>query len=275
MAFPSHLYRRVIFACSVVVVALLLVVAIGGWPASNPTTKIRVSAAASLAESIRRIAAQYQQSHPETQISLNLGGSNGLAQQVLQGAPVDIFISANQHWAGQVDAAGLSAKRFNLLSNRLVLIVPQGNPAGIARIEDLRPANGPLIAIAGSGVPAGTYAESLLTHYQLLDTLKREHRLARGADVRNTLAYVESGEAQAGFVYKTDAIASSSVEVVQEFEPSSQDEIVYPVILLRQAKDNSDANAFLRFLQGKFATQVFRDAGFQIPDVPTAKELGQ
>lgn len=229
--------------------------------AGQPTT-VTVLAAASTSDAIHEIAGAFAAWHPGLAVRISTGPSNSLAQQVIAGAPADIYLSANTKWADAVAEEGLAEETVELLTNRMVLIVPQGNPAGVTEPGDLVGQSVTMVALAGENVPAGIYAEQALRHLQLLDQLREGRKLARGADVRLTLAYVERGEAEAGIVYATDARISDRVEVVAELDPRSHDQVTYPVVLLKTAKDMAAARKFLRFLQSAEARTVFERYGF-------------
>ncbi|MCO6459516.1 MAG: molybdate ABC transporter substrate-binding protein, partial [Pirellulaceae bacterium] len=228
-----------------------------GEPAS-----ITVLAAASTTDAIHDIAEAFETSHPGVAVRISTGPSNSLAQQVIAGAPADIYLSANMKWADAVAEQGLAEETVELLTNRMVLVVPRGNPAGVKEPGDLVGPGVTMVALAGENVPAGIYAEQALRQLQLLDELREGRKLARGADVRITLAYVERGEAEAGIVYATDARISDQVEVVAELDPMSHDQVTYPVVLLKAAKDKTAARQFLRFLQSAEAQTVFERYGF-------------
>jgi molybdate transport system substrate-binding protein len=231
--------------------------------------KVTVLAAASTVDAIEEIATLFQE---QTQIEVVISGgpSNGLAQQILAGAPADVFLSANKKWGDAVTEQGLAGETVDLLTNRMVLIVPRGNPAGIADVGDLTGSKVTHVAIAGEGVPAGIYAEQALRHLKLFDALSDSNKLARGSDVRITLTYVERGEAEAGIVYATDARISDQVAVIAELDPESYDPVVYPAVLLNSAADRPAARRFFQFLQSADAQAVFQRCGFTSLLAPSA-----
>lgn len=224
--------------------------------------KVTVLAAASTTNAIQEVAGRFEEAHPGITIEISTGPSNGLAQQILAGAPADVFLSANVKWAERVAEEGLAVEQVDLLRNRMVLIVPRGNPAGVSGPEDLESPRLTRLAIAGENVPAGIYAEQALAHLNLLDRLRTSGKLARGSDVRVTLVYVERGEAEAGVVYATDARISEQVEVVFEFDPDTYDAVIYPVVLLKRAAGRPAARSFFEFLREPGARQVFARHGF-------------
>lgn len=188
--------------------------------------------------------------------------SSKLANQIVQGAPADVFLSANEKWADFVKEKGLAAETKPLLGNSLVLVVPKGNAAKIKTPADLKIPAVKRIAIAGPTVPAGIYAKASLTSLSLWDELEKGKKFAQGENVRSTLTFVERGEAEAGIVYATDAKVSEKVEVAATFEPSTHPKIVYPLVLLKRGAGNESAKKWFDFLQSKEAADVFKKHGF-------------
>jgi len=221
-----------------------------------------VSVAASAKDAVGEIARKFR-SQTGVDVQVNVGPSSGLANQILSGAPADIFVSANQKWADAVVAAGRSIDVCPLLSNRLVLIAPKGNPAGIHAPSDLVKADVKKIALAGERVPAGIYGDQALHALGLDKRLLQANKIVRGQDVRVTLSYVERGEVDAGIVYATDARISDDVEVVYLFEEKSHDPIVYPGLLLDEGQGKPSARQFYAYLRSPDAVAVFKKYGFQ------------
>jgi molybdate transport system substrate-binding protein len=174
-------------------------------PAAVATQKkpIVVSAAASTKELVEELAKEFRTA-AGTEVKVNAGPSNALASQILAGAPADLFISANQQWADEVEKAGKAVSAVRLLTNQLVIVVPRGNPGEVHEPQDLLADKVKKIALAGEKVPAGMYAQQALTKLELLQPLMDAEKIVRGQDVRSALSYVERGEAEAGIVYSTD-----------------------------------------------------------------------
>lgn len=227
---------------------------------ASPAT-ITLSAAASTKNAIEKVVAEYQLLSDD-KINVNTGASNALANQILNGAPVDLFLSASPKWAGEVESAGLSTRSVKLLTNRLAIIVPRGNPAAVESPKDLLKPAVKKIALAGNSVPAGQYAEQALTKLDLLTPLSSENKIVRGQDVRTALSYVEQGEAEAGIVYTTDAAISEHVKLVHEFEPQLHDEIVYVLVILKQSEVNTSLDKLVAFIESPQAEKVFLRFGF-------------
>ncbi|MGI8981322.1 MAG: molybdate ABC transporter substrate-binding protein [Pirellulaceae bacterium] len=234
-----------------------------GVRGASPTGgKALASAAASTKDVMESLAEQFAKKSKHT-IKINPGSSNSLAGQIVAGAPADLFLSANEEWAEKVKEAKISSEQVKLLTNKLVLIVPKGNPAGLKVPKDLNKAAVKRIALAGEKVPAGKYADQALTKLGLLDGLTKAKKIAHGQDVRTALAYVERGEAEAGIVYSTDFLAAKNVEMVHEFDPALHDEIVYILVLLKHGKDNSAAKGFFEFLKSDEANETYKKFGFE------------
>ena len=222
---------------------------------------IIVSAAASTQEIMATLASSFSaESH--VQVKVNAGPSNGLANQIIEGAPADLFLSANRQWAMAVREAGLAEDAVDLVTTGLVMVVPQGNPAGVEEPVDLSSTRVTRIALAGEHVPAGKYAHQALTKLGLLDTLAQSGKIARAQDVRGALAFVERGEAEAGIVYSTDARVAGSVEIVHTFNPQLHDEIAYVLVLLKHGAEDLAARELFHYLQSAAANVVYEKAGF-------------
>jgi molybdate transport system substrate-binding protein len=222
-----------------------------------------VLVAASVKDAVAEAAKNFEaEDAAGVKVKVSAGASNALAAQVLADAPADLFLSASQEWADKVKEKGYAARTVPLLSNELVLVVPKGNPAKIATPADLAGAGVRRLALAGENVPAGKYAEQALRSLKLYDDLAKSRKIARGADVRATLAYVERGEAEAGIVYATDAKISDKVEAVHVFEPKTFDPIVYSLVLLKSGERNPAAVRFFDYLASDKAQAVFTKHGF-------------
>jgi molybdate transport system substrate-binding protein len=223
-------------------------------------TEITVSAAASLQNAMQELAHVYEQQHPDTRVTLNFGSSGMLAQQIEQGAPADVFFSAAPKPMDELASKGLilSGTRHDLLRNEIVLIVPQSGAAP-SSFQDLVKAR--LIALGDpQSVPAGDYGRQVLTALGLWDAVRPKLVLAK--DVRQVLSYVETGNADAGIVYATDARESGKVRVAAIAPQNSHAPVVYPVAVLRESRAPAAARSFVEFLAGEQARAVFEQYGF-------------
>ena len=246
--------------------SLLLLLGCGGGAerlptASNAGRSVFVLVAASTKDAVDEIAAAFTK-ETGIDVKINADDSSKLATQIVQHAPADIFLSANEKWADFVKDKGFVQETKPLLGNTLVIVVPKGNPAKVSKPEDLTGAAVKKIAIAGPTVPAGIYVREALTKLKLWEDLDQQKKIVPGENVRVTLTYVERGEAEAGIVYGTDARITSKVEEVYTFEPATHEKIVYPLVLLQAGQKNEAARKFYEYLQGPAATTVFRKYGF-------------
>lgn len=204
----------------------------------------------------------YNVKRPETVVHFNLGGSGTLQRQIEQGAPVDLFISASPEEMDKLESENLllAGTRKNLVKNRIVLIVPAGK-TGVTSFQDLAKPEVKILALGEpQTVPAGMYAQQILTHLGLYDRLKPKFVL--GKDVRQVLTYVVTGNADAGIVYATDARISSQVEVVAVAPEDSHSPVMYPVAVIKTSKDPGSAKDLEGFLLGQEARAVFEKYGF-------------
>jgi molybdate transport system substrate-binding protein len=223
--------------------------------------QVTISAAASTKEALEQLAAQFTKTHGG-EVHVNAAASSTLASQIIAGAPADLFLSASQQWADEIEKRGLAEQSVPLLTNKLVMIVPRGNPAGVHMPDDLLSDKVQKIALAGEKVPAGIYANQALAKLGLSEKLSAANKIAHGQDVRAALGYVERGEAEAGIVYSTDVSAAKNVEQVYEFAPQLHDPIVYVVQHLEFAKGKEAARQFFDYLQSPDAEKVFQQHGF-------------
>lgn len=255
--------RIAVVFCAVIALVLLLPAS----RAAQPAAQLTVSAAASLKDALTVIDRDFQRAHPETKIIPNFGGSGTLQLQIEQGAPVDVFISAATQQMDTLAAKNLllPGTRIDLLQNELVLIAPKDYRA-VSGFGDLERSDVRVVAVGDPrSVPAGTYARQVLTALGLYDAVKSKMTLA--TDVRQVLADVETGSAEAGLVYATDAAISAKVRVVADAPAGTHQPIVYPAAVLRTAANPDAARAYLTYLAGSTAREIFAKYGFR----PTAK----
>ncbi|MGC1395509.1 MAG: molybdate ABC transporter substrate-binding protein, partial [Coleofasciculaceae cyanobacterium] len=203
------------------------------------------------------------QTQTNKNITYNFGASGALQQQIENGAPVDIFISASKKQMDALDAKNLLIKetRRNLLTNSLVLIVPKSS-VGLSDFRQLTDSKIKKIAIGElRSVPAGQYAEEVLTKLGILEQVKP--KLVLGNNVRQVLSTVASGNADAGIVYLTDAKISQQIKIAAIAE-NSHSPIVYPVAILKSSKNVAAAKEYLQLLSSNQAKVIFEKYGFGI-----------
>lgn len=228
---------------------------------------LTIFAAASLTNAMKDIADLWVKAG-HTAPRMSFDSSSTLARQIQQGAPVNVFASADEKWMDYLAKAGLivPATRHDLLGNDLVLVVPANHPNHVTigpnfDLMALLGPNGRLATGDPAHVPAGIYAEQALRKLGLWD--KVAPRLAAAPDVRSALLLVERGEAPAGIVYSTDAAVSKAVAIAGVFPDSSHDPITYPFAVTK-AGDTPEARAFLAFLSAPPARQVWVTRGFKL-----------
>lgn len=245
--------------------------------AAQQSESITVSAAISLKDALDELGPIFQvQQHRKnggngTAVTYNYGGSGTLARQIEQGAPVDVFFSAAEKQMDELAAQGLVVvdTRRDVVGNALVLIAPaQGTQ--LHTFQELTGSAVKTIALGEtSTVPAGMYARQTLEHLGLFAAV--EKKVVYAKDVRAVLTYVETGNADAGMVYQTDANTSQKVRVVAVAPADSHDPILYPAAVLRDSKDKAAARAYLEFLQGPDARAIFQKYGFTSAEKSAAK----
>ncbi|EAW37179.1 molybdate ABC transporter substrate-binding protein [Lyngbya sp. PCC 8106] len=231
---------------------------------STEQTELIVSAAASLTDAINAIQPIYEQENPAVKLTYNLASSGSLQQQIEQGAPVDVFISAapKQMNALEEKELLLSGTRQNLLKNEMVLIVPKAENQ-VKSFEDLTTDSVEKIAVGEpESVPAGKYAQEVLTSLNLLETVQPKEVYAK--NVRQVLTYVESGNVDAGIVYSSDAKISDKVKIVATAPAESHSPIIYPVAVIQSSKNPEVAKDFIQFLDREQSKAVFEQYGFGI-----------
>jgi molybdate transport system substrate-binding protein len=228
-----------------------------------------VFAAASLTDALKALAEQWRgQGHPLPRLSF--AASSALARQMEQGAPADIFASADEPWMDYVQQRQLieDGTRISPIANSLVLIAPANRPVPgftLNRQTDLAALLGPDGRIATGDpahVPVGKYAQAALSWMGQWERLSP--RLARADNVRSALLLVERGEAPLGIVYATDAAASTGVRVLATFPTESHPAVTYPFALTRRAAGNAEARAFFTFITGPAAAETYRRFGFAL-----------
>lgn len=246
-----------------VVAGLGLFLAQSRVAAEPAAQQITVSAAASLKDAITAIDQDFHRAHPDIDVTPNFGGSGTLQLQIEQGAPVDVFISAAPQ---QMDALAaknllLPGTRVDLLKNELVLIAPKSSSV-VKGFDDLKKPEVRVIAVGDPrSVPAGTYARQVLTALAMYDALKSKMTFA--TDVRQVLADVETGSAEAGLVYATDAAISSNVRVVADAPAGTHQPIIYPAAVLQASMNPQAGRAFVHYLSSPSARAVFAKYGFR------------
>ncbi len=224
-----------------------------------------VSAAISLKDALQEVQSLYQQTHQNVNIKDNFGASGALQQQIENGAPVDVFVSAGQKQMDILQQKGflLTETRRNLLTNRLVLIVPKNSSLGITSFRQLTNSSVKKIAVGEPrSVPAGQYAQEVFKNLGILSQITP--KLVLGSNVRQVLQFVASGNADVGVVYSSDALVSNQVEQVATAPGDLHSPIVYPVAVLKSSKNIPAAKEFTQFLLANQTKTIFEKYGFGV-----------
>lgn len=259
--------------------AMLFTLAACGSPAApskGEKEEIVVFAAASMTETLNQVKDVYEKENNVT-ITYNFDSSGTLKTQIQEGADCDLFISAGQKQMNQLDLSsdkeinkeGLDFvagdTRLNLLENKVVLVVPEGNPKGIESFDDLaaRLAEGSiLMAMGNSDVPVGQYTQKILNFYGLdEEALAKSGVITYGSNVKEVTTQVSEGSVDCGIVYCTDAF-SAGLTVIDSASKDMCGQVIYPAAVLKTAKNPDAAKAFLDYLTGSEAMAIFEAVGF-------------
>jgi len=232
---------------------------------STSAATVNVSAAGSLTDAVGEINALYQKENPGIIVTGNFAASGTLQQQIENGAPVDVFISASPKQMDALQSKKLIVDntRKDLLCNKVVLIVPGDSTLGIKSFNDLIGDAVKKIAIGDpDSVPAGQYARDIFNEYGIMEALKP--KLVLAGNVRQVLQYVESSNVDAGVVFTTDAKISKNVKVVADAPDDINKKVVYPVAVINTGKDMTAASAYEEFLFSDQAGFIFDKYGFTV-----------
>ncbi|EGQ8246379.1 TPA: molybdate ABC transporter substrate-binding protein [Vibrio parahaemolyticus] len=231
---------------------------------TNAATDLKVYAASSMTNAIDEIAQDFKEKYDVT-VTPVYGGSSSIARQIINGAPADVFISANTKWMDYLVDEGVidSDNVTNLVRNSLVLIAPQSSSLAVFNFADAKAweaaLNDSRLALGNpTSVPAGMYAKESLTTLGVWKEIQT--KVAPAKNVRLALALVERGEAPLGVVYKTDAQLTSKVKIVGEFASDTHAAIVYPAAVVN---DSTESRQFFQYLKSEDAKRVFAHYGFQ------------
>jgi molybdate transport system substrate-binding protein len=260
-------------------VILTLALALGAIPAmAESQTELIVFGAASMTEALTQIGEMYEAENPDIDVIFNFDSSGTLQTQIEEGAEADVFISAGQKQMNALDVTAsadanpdgqdliLSDTRFDLLTNTIVLIVPEGSDKGITSFDDVATDKVDLIALGNSDVPVGQYAQDVFEYLGVWDQLNNEGKITFGTNVKEVLSQVEAGAVDCGVVYISDAVTGTGITVVASAPEGSHKPVNYPAAVLKGTKHEEEAEAFLEYLKGDECTKVFTAIGFEVPD---------
>ena len=254
--------KRLKFLSTLCCLSLLLTGCSSSTKKENKTIELNISAAASLKEAMADLEAAYTSKNPEVSFVINYGSSGSLQQQIEQGAPCDFFISAGEKQMTALEEEGLLLDGTNkdLVKNSLVLVT--SNDSEISSIDSLNSDAVSKIALGEpSSVPAGKYADETLTSLAIKDSLN--NKLVFAKDVKEVLAWTASGNADAGFVYLSDALSSDGVKIVETISEEYHSPITYPVAIIKDSDDIDAAKAFEDFLFTDEAQEIFEKYGYK------------
>lgn len=227
--------------------------------------KVTVFAAASMTNALEEVAAQYKKVNPNEEIIFSFASSSVLARQISEGAPADLFVSADQKWMNFLaEKQAIEPETCSdLVGNKLVMIASKNSKIEVVDLSNNKwqaQLAGTFLAVGDPDhVPAGIYAKAAFSYLKQWDTL--EKKLARADNVRKALLLVEKAESPLGVVYATDAAAGKNVKVVATFPEQSHPAIEYPVAIVKD-HDNQATKAFLSYLKSDSAKAVYEKFGF-------------
>ena len=244
---------------------LLALSACGGGKTQN--VELTVFAAASMTETLNEIKTTYEKDNPGVTITYNFDSSGTLLTQIQEGAECDLFISAAPKQMNALDETGSLAdgSRIDLLENKVVLCVPEGNPAGVESFDAL--AQGlkdgtVLLAMGNSDVPVGQYTQKIFDYYGLNEEdLAAAGCLTYGTNVKEVTTQVSEASVDCGVIYCTDAF-SAGLTVMDSATAEMCGQVIYPASVLKDSKNAEAAQAFLDYLTGDAAMAVFQNVGF-------------
>lgn len=242
-------------------------------PTDAEEVTLNVFAAASMTETLTEIQEMYKEVAPNVTLVFNFDSSGTLKTQIQEGADCDIFISAAQKQMNQIDKDAdaevntegldyvLEGTRVNLLENKVVLAVPEGNPKDIQTFEDLGTDKLTLLALGNEDVPVGQYSTEILTNLGILDSLESEGKITYGSNVKEVTTQVSEAAADAGIIYATDAF-SAGLTVVDQAGSDLCKQVIYPAAVLNISENPEAAKEFLAYLQTDDCMKVFEAVGF-------------
>lgn len=231
--------------------------------AAGESVELIVFAAASLTETLNAIAETYSADHPGVTFRFNFDSSGTLKTQIEEGADCDLFLSAAQKQMNALQDEDLinTGTRVDLLENKVVLAVPEGNPADIQSFEDIGTDPCKRIALGNEDVPVGSYSVEILTNLGILNELESGNKITYGSNVKEVTTQVKEAAADCGIVYATDAF-SAGLETVDQATAEECSPVIYPAALTASTEHADEAQAFLDYLTTDDAAAIFASVGF-------------
>jgi molybdate transport system substrate-binding protein len=264
--------KKIGFFILLTLMLTILIIGCGVQKQSSSTQKqtttetpieLNISAAASLKEAMADIQTEYKKAKPNVTLTVNFGASGSLQQQIEQGAPCDVFISAGQSQMKALDDKSLLLEntKKDLVKNDLVLVGPKDTT--ITSISDLTSDKVKKIGVGEpQSVPAGKYADEVFTNLGIKDSISS--KLVFAKDVKEVLAWSTSGNVEVGFVYKSDALSSNDVKIIETVPEDKHSPITYPIGVIKASKNPDDAKAFEDFLFSDTCKKIFEKYGYGI-----------
>ena len=231
--------------------------------AAGESVELVVFAAASLTETLNVLAETYTANNPGVTFRFNFDSSGTLKTQIEEGADCDLFLSAAQKQMNALQDEDLinTGTRVDLLENKVVLAVPEGNPADIQSFEDIGTDKCKLVALGNEDVPVGSYSVEILTNLGILDELESGNKITYGSNVKEVTTQVKEAAADCGIVYATDAF-SAGLETVDQATAEECSPVIYPAALTASTEHADEAQAFLDYLTTDDAAAIFASVGF-------------
>lgn len=251
--------KRVIIGGLILSLTLSIV---GCTKQQDKVTELNISAAASLKEAMVKLEEEYKKTNDNVKLVVNYGASGSLQQQIEQGAPCDVFISAGKKQMDTLEEKGLLLDDTykNLVENDLVLIAPVDSE--LTTIKDLTSDKVKHIAVGEpDSVPAGKYADEVLTNLNIKDSIN--NKLVFAKDVKEVLAWTTSGNSELGFVYLSDTINNDSVKLIETISKDLHSPIVYPIAVTKDSKQSEEAKNFEGFLLSEKGQEILKEFGYK------------
>jgi len=230
---------------------------------TDRSVSLTVSAAVSLTDALEEIKSKYEKD-TNVELIVNSGGSGSLAQQIQQGAPVDVFISANQDWMDTLEEEHLilNETREDITGNKLVLIANSSSDLNYLSVNEISADGIEQLSIGNPGsVPAGIYSEQVLRNLNIWKDFK--NKLILGKDVRQVLTYVATGNVDIGFIYESDALTSDAIKILATVDDSLHDPIIYPAAVLSDTKHKKESSEFVTYLASEEAQKILSKYGLK------------
>lgn len=262
---------------SVLLTVILIAAMLCACGAKSEPAELTVFAAASMTETLNEISELYAKDHPDVTLTFNFDSSGTLKTQIEEGSDCDLFISAANKQMDQLDVTADAEKnpdkldfidhdtRIDLLENKVVLCVPEGNPKNINSYDDLAKLlkdGDVLLAMGNEDVPVGQYTQKILDYYKLSEAdLAGAGKITYGNNVKVVTSQVAEGSADCGIIYSTDAF-SAGLKAVDTATEEMCGKVIYPAAVLKNSKNAQAAAEFLKYLQSDEACAVFEKVGF-------------